>query len=83
MADKRTLRLKVTMCFGGQVTLIAGDYTGDNIPEVLENEFQAGSPHVEEVVTKAVKVEDVKVEDEKAEVVTIPVGNKQFGKKVK
>lgn len=51
--DKRVLRLKVTMVFGGQLTLPAGDYEGANIPEVLEAEYKLGSPHVDEIITRA------------------------------
>lgn len=50
---KRVLRLKVTMVFGGQLTLLAGDYEGDNIPDVLENEYKLGSPHIDEIITRA------------------------------
>ncbi len=61
--DKRVLRLKVNMSFGGMDTLPAGDYEGDAIPDYLEREFQSGSPHVEEVITK------VTVSDEEAAVI--------------
>jgi len=51
MAKRRVLRLKTTMMFSGQLVMVPGDYEGDAIPPELEEEFESGSPHVEEVVT--------------------------------
>lgn len=59
--EKRVLRLKVTMSFGMDQILVAGEYEGDSIPECLEREFKSGSPHVEEIITKvSVKAADKK-----------------------
>jgi len=52
MEEKRVLRTKVTLAFGSSLTLPPGDYEGDNIPPQLEQEYEAGSPHVEEVLTR-------------------------------